>query len=136
MSQHFIIALLVVSSIDQWKNIMITNDSPYELSTDVSVNSLYDLTLKDSRKSLYVAVILQALLDLTKPKLKKEDSAIQLYRDQAHVWFFKEVGVTCQDFEDVCCYAGVEPNTIRKFASNVINSEDLTDVRRRFHTLL
>ena len=110
--------------------------SPFELSTDVSTNSLYDLTDKDGERSLYIAVILQALLDLSKPKLKDEDSSIQLYRDQAHSWIFKDVGVTCQDFEDICHYAGLEPSIIRNFASNVINLEDTNNVRRKFQALL
>jgi|TARA_R100001530_G_scaffold133964_1_gene108073 hypothetical protein len=110
--------------------------NPFELSTDVSTNSLYDLTDKDGERSLYIAVILQALLDLSKPKLKSEDSSIQLYRDQAHSWIFKDAGVTCQDFEEICHYADLEPSVIRNFASNVINSEDTTNVRRKFQALL
>ena len=111
-------------------------NNPFELSTDVSINSLYDLTDKDGERSLYIAVILQALLDLSKPKIKNEDNSIQLYRDQAHAWVFKDVGVTCQDFEEVCYYAGLEPSIIRNFASNVINLEDTNNVRRKFQALL
>ena len=125
--------MLVVNFIGQWKSIM-TN--PFELSTDVSASSLYDLTEKNGERSLYIAVVLQALLDLSKPKTKNEDSSIQLYRDQAHAWIFKEVGVTCQDFEEICYYAGLTPSTIRNFASNIINSEDNSNVRRKFQTLL
>ena len=90
----------------------------------------------ERERTLYLAVILQALLDLSKPKIKNEDNSIQLYRDQAHAWVFKDVGVTCQDFEEVCYYAGLEPSVIRNFASNVINSEDTTNVRRKFQALL
>ena len=126
----------MVSSIDQWKNIMIESDDLYDLSADVTVSSLYDLTDKDGHKSLYVSVVLQALLDLTKPLSKSEDSSVQVYRDQSQAWIFKEVGVTCEDFEEVCFYAGLEPSLIRKFAYNVINSEDISDVRRNFQALL
>ena len=98
--------------------------------------SLYDITNKNHHKSLYVAVILQALLDMSKPKLDKERSNIQVQRDQAHSWLFKEVGVTCQDFEEICFYAGLEPSVISKFAANVINSEDTSNVRRKFQALL
>ena len=126
----------MVSSIDQWKNIMIESDDLYDLSADVTVSSLYDLTDKNGHQSLYVSVVLQALLDLTKPLSKSEDSSVQVYRDQAQSWIFKEVGVTCEDFEEVCFYAGLEPSLIRKFAYNVINSEDISDVRRNFQALL
>jgi len=40
------------------------------LSSDVSVESLYDLTNKDSYQALYLSVILQAILDLCKPEAK------------------------------------------------------------------
>jgi len=115
---------------------MIESDDLYDLSADVTVSSLYDLTDKNGHKSLYVSVVLQALLDLTKPLSKSEDSSVQVYRDQAQSWIFKEVGVTCEDFEEVCFYAGLEPSLIRKFAYNVINSEDISDVRRNFQALL
>ena len=110
--------------------------SPFELSTDVSTNSLYDLTDKDGERSLYIAVILQALLDLSKPKFKNEDSSIQLYRDQASSWVFKNAGVTCKDFEEVCLYAGLKPNVVRKVAYSLINSKDSKDVRNKIKALL
>tara|TARA_R110000787_G_scaffold42665_1_gene104844 strand:+ start:1890 stop:2234 length:345 start_codon:yes stop_codon:yes gene_type:complete len=113
------------------------NNNPYqEVDVDVSVLSLYDLTDKDAHQSLYIAVVLQALLDLTKPTKENEKSSIQLERDQAHSWIFKEVGVTCRNFSDTCYYAGLQPDTVRHFAFNIINSEDIIDVRRRFHSLL
>ena len=73
--------------------------------TEASVDSLYELTEKDSHKSLYLAVIIQALLDMTKPEVEGEDNEIRIQRDQAHAWFFASVGVTCDDFEAVCHYA-------------------------------
>tara|TARA_R110002094_G_scaffold94064_1_gene95275 strand:- start:3 stop:179 length:177 start_codon:yes stop_codon:yes gene_type:complete len=57
---------------------MITSDNLYDLSADVSSNSLYDLTDKDGHRSLYISVVLQALLDLSKPKSKSEDSSVQV----------------------------------------------------------
>ena len=73
---------------------------------------------------------------ISKPKTKSEDSSVQVYRDQAHSWIFKDVGVTCEDFEEICFYAGLEPSVVRKFATNVINSEDVSNVRRKFQALL
>ena len=43
---------------------------------DVSVDSLYELTEKDAHKSLYLAVVIQALLDMTKPEVEGEDNEI------------------------------------------------------------
>ena len=51
----------------------------FDIST--SLHSLYDLTEKDSDKSLYLAVVIQALLDVSKPKLNGESNDIKLQRD-------------------------------------------------------
>ena len=71
-----------------------------------------------------------------KPKFDTEKTSVQVYRDQAHAWIFKSEGVTCEDFETVCTYAGVKPTAVRNFASNVINSGDIINVRRKFQSLL
>lgn len=92
-------------------------------------NSLYEITDKNPHKSLYIAVILQALLDLSKPKFKKEKSDIQIQRDQAHSWVFASVGVTCKDFQEVCLYAGLKPESVREVAYSLINSKDNRNVR-------
>jgi hypothetical protein len=109
---------------------MIQSDDLYDLTADVSGSSLYDLTDKDGNRSLYISVVLQAILDVSKPTSSSEDSSFQVYRDQAHSWLFKEVGVTCQDFEEICFYV------VRKFTSNIINSEDSNNVRRSIYALL
>ena len=107
-----------------------------QINTSVSIQNLYDLTGKNSYKSLYIAIVLQALLDLSKPKLKKEDHHITLQRDQAHAWFFTSTGVTCEDFETVCHFAELSPTKVRTFAYEVIQSGDVENVRRRFQSLL
>ena len=103
---------------------------------DQELDTLYDATEKDPYKSLYLAVILQAILDITKPENKRESTYIKLQRDQAHAWVFASIGVTCENFEDTCALAGVEPGVVRTFALNVINSGDINEVRRKINTLL
>ena len=106
------------------------------LSSDVSVESLYDLTNKDSYQALYLSVILQAILDLCKPETEGEPSEIKIQRDQANAWFFSSIGVTCEDFETVCLYAKVDPVKIRIFAYETIKSGDTKNVRRKLQSLL
>ena len=103
---------------------------------DQELDTLYDATEKDPYKSLYLAVILQAILDITKPEDKRESSQIKLQRDQAHAWVFTSIGVTCDNFEDTCALAGVEPRMVRTFALNVIKSGDAKNVRRKINSLL
>ena len=98
--------------------------------------ALYDLADKNPHRTLYLSVIIQALLDLTKPKKKDEASDITLQRDQAYAWFFTSVGVTCEDFETICLYGGVTPDQVRNFAYEAINSGDVENVRKRFQGLL
>ena len=106
------------------------------MKADLDLESLYDVTEKDPYKSLYLAVILQAILDITKPENKRESTYIKLQRDQAHAWVFASIGVTCDNFEDTCALAGIEPGMVRTFALNVINSGDINEVRRKINTLL
>jgi hypothetical protein len=106
----------------------------FDIST--SLHSLYDLTEKDSDKSLYLAVVIQALLDVSKPKLNGESNNIKLQRDQAHAWFFTSVGVTCEDFKTICHYAGLEPEKVRSFAYEVVNKGDVENVRRKLSSLI
>ena len=99
----------------------------------VSANeNLYDLNEKDPYKTLYLSVILQALVDLSKPKKKGERSEITINRQEAHAWFFTSVGTTCENFVTICFYAGLPPDKVRSFAYEAINAEGEEDVKRKF----
>jgi len=117
----------VVNFIDLFKN---------QLNDSVDFESLYGLTRKDPIKSLYLAVILQAIIDLIKPEIIQESSNIKLQRDQAHAWVFSSIGVTCENFEDTCTLAGLEPGMVRTFTLNVIKSGDTDEVRRKINSIL
>ena len=107
-----------------------------QLNNDVNFESLYDVAQKDPIKSLHLAVIFQAIIDLIKPEDVQESSNIKLQRDQAHAWVFSSVGVTCESFEDTCILAGLEPGMVRTFTLNVIKSGDTDEVRRKINYLL
>ena len=107
-----------------------------QLNYDVDFESLYDTAQKDPIKSLHLAVIFQAILDLTKPEDIHESSSIRIQRDQAHGWVFSCVGVTCDNFEDTCLLAGLKPTMVRTFTFNAIKSGDTNDIRRKINNLL
>ena len=117
----------MVNSTDLFKN---------QLNDSVDFESLYSVTRKDPIRSLYLAVILQAIIDLIKPESIQESSNIKLQRDQAHAWVFSSVGVTCENFEDTCILAGLEPGMVRTFTLNVIKSGDTDEVRRKINSIL
>jgi len=89
-----------------------------------------------SERLLFLAVILQALLDATKPKIKNESNTSIIARDRAHAWFFATVGVTCTNFEYVCDNANVDPGYVRDFAFKVLKSKKIDYVRKRINKIL
>ena len=80
-------------------------------------------------RGLFLSVILQALLDATNKKSK-------VHRDKAIAWFFCSVGVTCDNFEQICNHAGLSPSYTRSFAYKVIHSPDLKYVRQRIKKMI
>jgi len=104
-----------------------------QINEQVSIGSLYDLTKIEPARSLYVAVIIRAILDASKPVLTSEDSSIKTFRKEAHNWLFKDVGVTNEDFTVVCDMAGFPPDKVRILAFNVINSGDIENERAKLY---
>jgi len=103
----------------------------------------FSITLDVSSKNeerpervLFLSVILQALLDATKTKSKVETPQTSIERERARAWFFCSVGVTCDDFEDVCYNAGLSPEYTRSFAYKVINSKEIGYVRQKIKRVL
>ena len=80
-------------------------------------------------RGLFLSVILQALLDATNSKSK-------VNKDRAIAWFFCSVGVTCDNFEQICDHAGMNPSYTRSFAYKVIHSPYLKYVRQRIKKML
>lgn len=85
-------------------------------------------------KTLWLAVLFQALLDATKPIDPKESEQAKLDRAQAIAWF--ESSVSSDTFKDVCYLAGLDPEYTRTFALKIILTNDHDFVRRRINTLL
>ena len=84
---------------------------------DIFIDPIVQYDRRYPERRLYLAVILQALLDATKIKGDRN-------KKRATSWFQCSVGVTCNNFEFICDHAGVEPGYVRSFAYEVINSED------------
>ena len=87
-------------------------------------------------KTLFLAVILQALLDATKPEYEGEPDHAVMERDRAKAWFFASIGVTAEDFNEVCDNAGVNPAYMRRFAYKVLKSGEIDFVRKRINAIL
>ena len=87
-------------------------------------------------QTLFLCVILQALLDATKPEYAGEPTNVMLERDRAKAWFFASYGTTAEDFEEVCSHAGVDPEYMRDFAFKVLKSGEVEYVRKRINAIL
>ena len=87
-------------------------------------------------RMLFLSVIFQALLDATKEKTQNEKIRTTYDRDRATAWLLAEVGVTCQNFEEICGMAGVSPQVTRTFAYKVVKSNNKDFIRRRIKNIL
>jgi len=87
-------------------------------------------------RTLFMCVLLQALLDATKPEYAGEPKEVMIERDRAKAWFFASYGTTAKDFEEVCDHAGVDPEYMRDFAYKVLESGEVEYVRKRINAVL
>ena len=71
-----------------------------QINEQVSIGSLYDLTKIEPARSLYVAVIIRAILDASKPVLTSEDSSIKTFRKDHIKRLASEIGYTYKADED------------------------------------
>ena len=101
------------------------------------LNILQEYHYKDSpERSLFLAVILQALLDATKPMRSDESSQAITYRERAISWFAASIGVTATNFIEVCDMANLDSVYVRNFAYKVIHSKEKTFIRHRINQVL
>lgn len=94
------------------------------------------VSISSPEKTLFLAVILQALLDATKPSYDGEPDNAVIDRQRAVAWFTASVGVTAEDFNEVCENAGVNPSYMRNFAYKVLKSGEIDFVRKRINAIL
>jgi len=95
-----------------------------------------DLNVKagERERTLYLAVILQALLDATVSATVVSSSDINIVHRQANTWFFSPA--KSSDFESVCDLAGIDPDYTRTLAYKVIKSNKVSFIRKRLNALL
>ena len=87
-------------------------------------------------KLLFLCVVLQALLDATKPSSYNEPDEEAQARKFAQSWLFASVGVTAEDFIDLCDLAGIDAKKMQTFAFKILKSKEIKYVRRRINTVL
>ena len=99
----------------------------------IQIENLFYSEPYNSEKRLFLSVILQALLDVSKNVITSND---KVNKARAESWFFAEVGVMCENFETVCGMAGVTPSKARSFAYKVIKADNKKFLRNRIRSVL
>ena len=59
-----------------------------------------------------------------------------LSREHARSWLTAEVGVTAEDKETVCFLAGIEPEALTTYAKKIIDTKEVTFIRKRINAIL
>ena len=87
-------------------------------------------------RALFLCVILQQLLDATKPEHPGDTTYTSVNRDRAKSWLTTDVGVTAEDKEEVCFLAGIEPEALTTYARKVIDTKEVPFIRKRINAIL
>ena len=87
-----------------------------------------------AERSLFLAVILQALLDATQKDTQDLES--HKYKREAILWFTTINGKRKEDFEYICDLAEIEPNYMRRVAMEILTSKRTNFVRNHINALL
>jgi len=107
------------------------------MKTDIFVEiETYMEDIGSPEKVLFLTVILQALLDASKPETVNDSERAKIDRDRAQAWFFASVGVTAEDFTIVCDMAGIDPQYARTFAYKVLRSKEIEYTRKKINSIL
>ena len=119
----------MVSSIGQYKSLKM---NPHDLDNALKIQSK---TFTNSENILFLSVIYQALLDVTASEIEDQVTSITAIRREATNWFFASIGVTSENFEFVCDYAGLKPSRVREFAAYVVNSDTKDEARKKLNLI-
>ena len=88
----------------------------------------------DAERTLFLAVILQALLDATQKDTQDLES--HKYKRESILWFTTNSGKRKEDFEYICELADIEPNYMRRVAMEILTSKRTNFVRNHINALL
>lgn len=96
---------------------------------EVFIDPIVQFDREEPERRLYMAIILQALLDATN---KSND----LLCKRAQAWFFCSVGVTCDNFEFICDSANIDSGSVRSYAYEVVNSKQPSNFKYRIYQIM
>ena len=90
---------------------------------EVFIDPIVQFDHEEPERRLYMAVILQALLDAT-------NKSNEVICKRAQAWFFCSVGVTCDNFEFICENANIDAGSLRTYAYEV--TEKVKDPKYKY----
>ena len=87
-----------------------------------------------AERTLFLAVILQALLDATQKDTRDLESS--KYKREAILWFTSNFGETKKHFEYICHSANINPKYMRKVAMDILTSKRTNFIRTHINAIL
>ena len=94
----------------------------------------YFISSTTAERTLFLAVILQALLDATQKDSNDLESC--KYKREAILWFTTKHGKKKDDFEYICELAEIDSNYMRKVALEILTSKRTTFIRSHINAIL
>jgi len=94
----------------------------------------YFISSTSTERTLFLAVILQALLDATQKDTNDLENA--KYKRESILWFTARFGKKREDFDYVCDLADIEPNYMRKVAMDILTSKRTNFIRSHINAIL
>ena len=94
----------------------------------------YFISDTSPERTLFLAVILQALLDATQKDTRDIESS--RYKREAVLWFTTKFGEVKKNFDYVCGCANIEPSYMRRIALEILNSKRTSFIRGHINAIL
>ena len=94
----------------------------------------YFISSTSTERTLFLAVILQALLDATQKDTNDLENA--KYKRESILWFTTKFGKKREDFDYICELADIEPNYMRKVAMDILTSRRTNFIRSHINAIL
>lgn len=130
-----------IETLISYKNEYVSSDSLLDqyFSSVTSVSNVIlnpvdgDKEESSPERLLFLAVIYQAILDVSREELPDESDLIKRQRREAISWFFDEKYI--DDLDEICYLAGINSRWLVKIVKQIVDGELKFD-RKRINVLI
>lgn len=130
-----------IETLISYKNEYVSSDSLLDqyFSSVTSVSNVILNPVEDDKEEssperlLFLAVIYQAILDVSREELPDESDLIKRQRREAISWFFDEKYI--DDLDEICYLAGINSRWLVRIVKQIVDGELEFD-RKRINVLI